>query len=555
MQAWEETFAQLREQYVRRSRDRLDQIAQLVKDLAKDPADATIVDRLKHNFHWLTGSGSIYGFPKITQYGSSGEQYCEVLLQEKQLATATDCERFQGLLDGIKSEFAIGQPAEAQSGASVATEPAQKKDSDGPLVDLLIVDADQSDLFNLSRHFEEEGMTIRTARSISGGLSSIAEEMPDAVVMSIPLPDGQGYELVESLRSTAGGDRPPVLIVSKQTGFLDKVQAIHCGADGYFEKTTDWEDLTARLRYLLDKDRPEPYRILSVEDDPDQAAFLRAVLELAGYKVRLCSDPKRFEQELAEYDPDLVLMDILLPGITGYELTQYVRQQERYATLPIVFLTTQGQLDAKIKAAKSGGDDHLVKPVLPPLLCSTVAAKLERSRFLKSLLHRDGLTKLLTHTAFMERASAVVADRKRHPERLAAMMMFDVDGLKAINDAHGPLIGDKVLVALATLLRRRLRQQDSIGRFSGEEFLIVAEDLDENEAEKLAGRLLADFSARTIETAGGSKIQATFSAGVAMLDPYTMDLDRWRTAAEKALYAAKARGKNCVQSASVSAFL
>jgi diguanylate cyclase (GGDEF)-like protein len=554
MQAWEETFAQLREQYVRRSKDRLDQIAQLIKDLGNEPGNSTIVDRLKHNFHWLTGSGSIYGFPKITQIGSSGEQYCEVLLQEKQVATTLDCERFQGLLDGIRAEFSIGQPPEPQPVQGVAPQ-AETKTEEGPKIDLLVVDGDQSDLFNLSRHFEDEGMNVRTARSVSGGMTALAEEMPDAVVLSIPLPDGQGYELVEHIRSQQGGDRPPVLIVSRQTGFLDKVQAIHCGADGFFEKTSDWEDLTARLRYLLEKERPEPYRILSVEDDPDQAAFLRAVLELAGYKVRLCSDPKRFEQELAEYDPDLVLMDILLPGITGYELTQYVRQHERYATLPVVFLTTQGQLDAKIKAAKSGGDDHLVKPVLPPLLCSTVAAKLERSRFLKSLLHRDGLTKLLTHTAFMERATAVVADRKRHPERFAAMIMIDVDGLKKINDTYGPLVGDKVLVSLATLLRRRLRQSDSIGRFSGEEFLIVAEDLDEKEAEALAERLLSDFTAKEIDPGDGTMFQSTFSAGVAMLDPYTMDLDRWRTAAEKALYAAKAKGKNCIQTASLSAFL
>lgn len=554
MQAWEETFAQLREQYVRRSRDRLEQIAQLVKDLSSNPADATVVDRLKHNFHWLTGSGSIYGFPKITQMGSSGEQYCEVLLQEKQRATELDCERFQGLLDGIRAEFSLGQPPEPQP-AVQAGSPPQPKGEESPKPDLLIIDADQADLFNLSRHFEEEGMAVRTARSVSGGMAAVEEEMPDGLIVSIPLPDGHGYELIEQLRSQPNGEKTAVLIVSKATGFLDKVQAIHCGADGYFEKTSDWEDLTNRLRYLLEKDRPEPYRILSVEDDPDQAAFLRAVLELAGYQVRLCADPKKFEQELAEYDPDLVLMDILLPGITGYELTRYVRQQERYVTLPVVFLTTQGQLDAKIKAARSGGDDHLVKPVLPPLLCSTVASKLERARFLKSLLHRDGLTKLLTHTAFMERAGAVVADRKRHPERFAAMIMIDVDGLKKVNDKYGPLIGDKVLISLATLLRRRLRQSDSIGRFSGEEFLVVAEDLDEKEAEKLAQRLLADFATKSIDAGEGRLLQATFSAGVAILDPYSMDLDTWRSAAERALYAAKARGKNCVQTASLSAFM
>ena len=102
-------------------------------------------------------------------------------------------------------------------------------------------------------------------------------------------------------------------------------------------------------------------RILSVEDDPDQAAFIRAFLESAGYQVRTCTDPKNFESFLSSFNPDLVLLDVMLPGMTGYELARYLRQDERYATLPVIFLTTQGNIEARIEAARSGGDDHLVK--------------------------------------------------------------------------------------------------------------------------------------------------------------------------------------------------
>ena len=78
-----------------------------------------------------------------------------------------------------------------------------------------------------------------------------------------------------------------------------------------------------------------------------------------------CDDPARLEAELAAFRPDLVLMDVLLPGVSGYDLVRSLRQDERYATLPVIVLTTQGELDARIEAARAGGDEHLVKPVSP----------------------------------------------------------------------------------------------------------------------------------------------------------------------------------------------
>jgi diguanylate cyclase (GGDEF)-like protein len=332
------------------------------------------------------------------------------------------------------------------------------------------------------------------------------------------------------------------------TGLLDRVEAIHCGADAYFEKPVDWQALMRRLHHLLERRRAEAGRVLSVEDDPDQASFLRVVLESAGYEVRICADPRHFETDLVSFRPDLVLMDIILPGFNGYDLVRYIRQDERYATLPVLFLTTEGQIQARIEGTRAGGDEHLVKPVPPALLLWAVAARIERSRFLKSLLDRDGLTRLLTHTAFLERARTAVAHKRRNLHRSSAWVMIDLDDFKAINDQHGHPVGDRVLVSLSALLRRRLRQSDTLGRYGGEEFAVLIDDLPEEGAVRLVTRLLAEFAA-VPHSAEGSTFRATFSAGVAMLDA-TMDLDDWRRAADDALYAAKAAGRNCVVAAS-----
>ena len=127
--------------------------------------------------------------------------------------------------------------------------------------------------------------------------------------------------------------------------------------------------------------------------------------------------------------------------------------------------------------------------------------------------------------------------------------MIDLDHFKSINDRYGHPVGDRVLAALAALLRRRLRQSDTIGRYGGEEFAILINDLQEGQVVRLVSRVLAEFSTIDHPAPEGQHFRTSFSAGVAMLDPATMDLDRWRKAADDALYAAKAAGRSRVVAA------
>lgn len=539
-ETWDKTFQELKNQYLLRSSERLDQINELLNSLAKSPADIGLLRDLMRQFHWLSGSGSIYGFPQITKLGTHGEEFCEQLLRANKPLTRSDWDKCKALLDALRVTFSGDDDPQR----STIEKALPKSEYDG--AEVLFVDPDQSNFLFLAKMLEEQGMQVRNLKTAISALETCGHRIPKAVIIALPLPDASGYELVERIRAIPGGESPVIFFVGAKSGFLDKVQAIHCGADGFFQIPVDWESVESRLKYLMDRGKAQNYKILSVEDDPDQAYFIRYVLESAGYRVHHIADPLQFEEALLSFNPDLVMLDILLPGMTGYELSRYVRQDERWATMPILFLTTQNQLEAHIESARAGADDHLVKPVAPALLLSATAARLERARFLKNLLHRDGLTKLLTHTAFMEQAQSVVSQCKRNANRLAALMLIDLDKFKVINERFGYASGDKVLISLSTVLRQRLRSSDILGRFGGEEIAIIVEDLEEYDAVNLAQRLLHDFSVSKHKAPDGSEFQMTFSAGVAMLDAKLMDVERWRRHAEQALKAAKNNGRNCV---------
>jgi diguanylate cyclase (GGDEF)-like protein len=505
--AWDDELAELRAVYLREARGRIDDLDRALDLLARDGSDPRALLELRRGFHALTGSGATYGMPAVSALALEAERRCTAVGSGP--AVASDLKSWRETVTGLRREFAAADPRAAPA----AEAPAHGVERPAPSI--LVVEEDAAEREALVRALRQESFAVRATAGLDGAVAALGPRLPDALIVDAARDQGAAFALVERLRAQPGGDRPVVLV------------------------------LVRRLRFLLDREGAEAPRILSVDDDPQQAAFLRTVLASAGYEFRAIDDPGHLESELAAFRPDLVLMDVLLPGVSGYDLVRSLRQDERHATLPVIVLTTQGELDARIEAARAGGDEHLVKPVSPALLLSPVAARVERGRFLRLLVERDGLTGLLTHTTLLERARGVVAKKRRDRDRQASWVMIDLDRFKAVNDDHGHPTGDQVLVRLAGLLRARLRQADVVGRYGGEEFAVVLEDLTAEEAARLVERLRADFAGIEHRSREGASFRVTFSAGLASLQDGE-SVSAWVHAADRALYAAKEGGRNRV---------
>jgi len=540
VESWNETFRELQRTYLVGARERMARLSRELDALASRPGDAGALAEVRACFHGFAGSGGTFGFPAVSEAGSEGEETCERIHRERSDAFPSDLAALRRVADAVRAALGPREEEAAPPGESASPSAA-------PRGEAVVLDEDPAFRVALSGLLEREGLSVQAFSTVSETRTALADRTPDLLVTAITLPDGPGASVIESLREQPRGQSTFVAVVGSGTGFLDKVEVVTSGADLFVEKPVDLDAFARRLRLALEPQDTETPRILSVEDDPHHAGLVQAILEPAGFEVRTVADPSRLEAEAASFRPDLFLMDVNLPGARGYDLVRFLRRDARFATLPVIFLTVEGRDQARIAALRAGGDDHLVKPVAPGLLVSTVAARLERARLLKGLLVRDGLTGLLTHTAFLERARAAVAAAERRPGRPVTLVILDLDHFKAVNDMWGHPVGDRVLAALGLFLRQRLRASDTIGRIGGEEFALLFEELSGDDTLRLVRRLLSEFESLAHRTDDGRVFHVSFSAGIALLNSPAMTLESWRRAADAALYEAKAAGRHRVE--------
>jgi diguanylate cyclase (GGDEF)-like protein len=510
----------LRARFRASSAARVREMAALADALERDPHDQPSMAALARHFHGLAGLGATYGFPKISALADDGEATAIPRSRNGLPVEDTELQRWRELIAAMEAVLADGD------GYAAPQANALPEKTPSPFRVLLVEDdPDLADFLVPILHNEAMQVTHVTTRG--DAFEALADAIPDALIVDLVLPDGSGYDVVEALREMPKGSDTGAIVISAHDAFVDKLRAIRVGADAFEGKPLDIEALVRRLRLLRDRKFRMPERILTVEDDPIQAVIVRRILQNAGYEVAVCDDPSRFDEMLTAFTPDLLLMDVGLPGgVSGFDLVRYVRQNDRFGTLPVIFVTSEDQPEAIIRGVRSGGDDHLVKPVDAGRLLSSVGSRLERARTMRSMTERDALTGLLTRAAFQSRASFLAE---------GTLILIDVDRFKDVNDTHGHAAGDRVLSALGTLLRRGLRQTDLAARLGGDELVLLVEHAGVEEAVQLATRLLDEFS--SVDHGG---FQVTFSAGVAkMADSVETAL----AAADAAMYEAKRRGR------------
>jgi diguanylate cyclase (GGDEF)-like protein len=311
--------------------------------------------------------------------------------------------------------------------------------------------------------------------------------------------------------------------------------------------------------------------ILVVDDTHDNLRLLSKLLIEQGYYVRPVSDGRRAISAIQDQRPDLILLDIMMPGMDGYEVCQHLQQDKLTSNIPIIFISALNETFDKVKAFSIGGRDYISKPFQEDEVLARVKTHLELKRSQEALenniseLQRandelenakgelllaattDPLTNLYNRRKFIELMEVESARFNRNASPFS-LILSDIDNFKMFNDNHGHACGDFVLVSVARKIQKMLRAQDSLARWGGEEFIILLPDTSLEDGYNVAEKIRAAIASTVIKYAN-KKLTITMTFGLSEITP-TISLDALINEADKALYKGKAASKNCVLKAS-----
>ncbi|BAY51715.1 two-component response regulator [Thermostichus vulcanus NIES-2134] len=431
--------------------------------------------------------------------------------------------------------------------SAIATSKLQQNlDSGLPLV--LHMDNDTELIRSLEERSAEGGFRYVAMDSWPLVSTFLEECWPNAVILNPEvMPDEvTTREFLQQLRQ----HRPPIpaLVFTARDTWRDRLAAIRLGSRMTLSKPVDVERLLQTLEQLLQPQEMTSASILAVDDDAVTLAILKRLLEPWGMSVTSLQDPDQFWDVLETTNPELVILDVQMPGINGLELCQVVRNDPRWNQLPILFLTATTDPALVTQLFAVGADDFVNKPIVGPELITRIINRLERTRLLKRLAEVDPLTGLSNRRKATEDIERFLTLASRQQQTLC-IAVLDLDYFKRINDTYGHDVGDQVLVTTARMLRQSLRIEDVVARWGGEEFLIALYGISLEVAKHRLAICLQRLRNHTFHAPNHDSFKVTFSAGISQFPTHGQSLVQLVKMADDALYAAKAAGRSQIMTA------
>jgi two-component system cell cycle response regulator len=309
-------------------------------------------------------------------------------------------------------------------------------------------------------------------------------------------------------------------------------------------------------------------RILVVDDHPDNVEIIDARLSSRGYEIETANNGQEALDKVYANPPHLILCDVMMPLIDGYEVSRRIKSDEALPFIPIILVTARDSTQDKVEGLEAGADDYLTKPINFPELEARVRSMLRIKRLqdeldqknrelevankrLRKLSITDGLTELFNHR-HVHQLLHEEFERSMRTAEPVAVAMLDLDRFKQVNDTYGHPTGDVILYETARIIRETAREIDMVGRYGGEEFIAILPNTSVEEAARFAERVRQAVESHEYRDEA-NQIHMTVSSGVASFPGLDVDSpELLLKRADEALYVAKESGRNRVVSASES---
>jgi len=458
----------------------------------------------------------------------------------------------------------------------------QEKKTIGYRPKILIVDDVPENVKLLAACLANEEYEISKAYSGEECLEKVQHTPPDLILLDIMMPGIDGYEVTKKLKNDPEKKHIPIILVTALDGSDDKAKGIEAGADEYLTKPVNMTELLARVKSMLRlgqyreqlairKVSEQPFggkmqteqpleevtwsqRVLLVEDDEKDAKLIQNVLEAETYDLIHVSTGEEAISIALNQKIDLILLDIFLPGIDGFEVCTRIKDIKETNDIQVVIITCMDDLESKIRGVELGADDYLIKPINKKEIKARVKSLLRKKAYIDKLHSHydmamnsavnDGLTGLYNHIYFKHFLDLEVkkSHRQGYP---VALIMLDIDNFKKYNDELGHITGDVILRELAEIIKENVREIDLPARYGGEEFALVLPYAGKDGALSVSTRIMKAISSHEFLHEPTSSIEKlTVSIGIACCPEDSYTEEDLIQKADAMLYQAKKQGKN-----------
>jgi len=564
----EQELARLQRAYKTRLYIELSFLVNRARELAVGPGLAWKLTEIHGRLHKLAGSGGSFGFHQLSVKARHLELIADEWLRDSSQVDSAAIELFSNGINDLKDIAESDAPTPAAGTSTDPTRPVGDGCGSGssssgdagaaaqgmaspsrayadPITKIGLVDTDTTRINALTELIEGFGHRLVRHRDLPSALHDCTHRPPlDLILLDI---DGTGLtsasaeaqDNINALRDL----RCPIVALSTQEDFATRKVAAEVGAIGFLLFPAEPTRVIDTLERIISPVRAAPYRVLIIDDDVELASLYRLHLTQAGMEAAVLHQPRDVAETISRFRPELILLDIQMPECSGPALARIIRQFDEWVGLPIVYLSAEVDFDKQVAAQSCGAEAFLIKPLPAEQLVAAVTARIKRSRQLVDLMDKDSLTGLLKHSKIKEQVQTELA-RLRRENGVLSVVMLDIDHFKHVNDTFGHASGDRVIKALAQMLRRRLRVSDGLGRYGGEEFLLVLPNTPPGDAETVLEQLRIRFAALQFKH-NSATFSCTFSAGIAAaLGNQPAVANDLIQAADQALYQAKNAGRN-----------
>lgn len=484
--------------YTNELSQRWSNLAKNVNELRQNTGDFSLLSETITSAHSLAGTAGSLGLAEVGAAGAKLEKFLHFVDSEGE---STDqevvwSEIFRILADGEKF---VGQALGRQKQVSVASAAVTK---------ILLVgeEAKYKELVS-----DIEGAHIELTESAAGVKQKLKRSRYDALIVDFnSAHQDLLFDVIRDVRSASRAPIP-VAIVERPGTQLDDDRLTYLGCSERLPPQVSKNGLTTAIETLLTIGKSQKHRVLIVDDDDVLCQFVATILTANGFEVRTLNFPMLAAEVIEEFDPDILLLDVIMPGLTGYEVCRNIREDGRYNNLPILFLTGKTSPESRSAAFQAGANDFLTKPVLTEELLTRISAQLDRVSRESERLAKDPMTNLLTQDSFIKNATEMLVGAGGKDMTLILLTIDDVENLRIVQGVEAL---KQAIGTVGELMLTHFTAGDFRGRLGYEGFMLLMPDGDKQSVLGAIELLQSDLASFRFMGSQGSFV-ATFSAGIA----------------------------------------